>query len=87
MFTIILEVAGFHVTNLLISQRSFNSEYFIREILQPLVDRPFPGGEFLLPPRLWCILTTAESICQNDHKGVLKKIRSSLFHNRLLHGI
>jgi hypothetical protein len=42
MFTIIWGTAGFHVTNLMISQRSFNSEYFINEIMQPLIAKVFP---------------------------------------------
>jgi hypothetical protein len=44
------------------SQRSFNREYFVNEIMQSLVTKLFPGWEFLTPPGLWCILTTARSI-------------------------
>jgi hypothetical protein len=44
MFTIIWGTAGFHVTNLMISQRSFNSEYFINEIMQSLIAKLFPMG-------------------------------------------
>jgi hypothetical protein len=34
--------AGFHVVNLLESQHSFDSNYFIKDIMQPLVDQLFP---------------------------------------------
>jgi hypothetical protein len=44
IFTIIWGTAGFHVTNLMNSQRSFNSEYFINEIMQPLIAKLFPLG-------------------------------------------
>jgi histone-lysine N-methyltransferase SETMAR len=42
MFTIIWGTAGFHVTNLMTSQRSFNTEYFINEIMQSLIAKFFP---------------------------------------------
>jgi hypothetical protein len=44
MFMFIWGTAGFHVTNLMTSQRSFNSEYFINEIMQPLIAKLFPMG-------------------------------------------
>jgi hypothetical protein len=49
MFTIVWGVAGFQVTNLLMSQRSFNSEYFVNEIMQPLVAIPFLEGRVWQP--------------------------------------
>jgi hypothetical protein len=47
MITIIRGTAGFHVTNLMIPQRNFNSEDFINEIMQFLIVKLFPGGEYL----------------------------------------
>jgi histone-lysine N-methyltransferase SETMAR len=44
MFRIIWGIAGFHVTNLMSSQRSFNSEYFINEIMQPMIAKLLPMG-------------------------------------------
>jgi hypothetical protein len=44
MFTIGWSTARFHVMNLLMSQRSFDSDYFMSETVQPLVDQLFPHG-------------------------------------------
>jgi hypothetical protein len=52
MFTVVWGVVGFHVANLLTSQRSFDSEYFNNKILQPLVDKFFPQGKKSPTPRL-----------------------------------
>jgi hypothetical protein len=52
MFMIIWGTAGFRVTNLMISQRSFNSEYFINEIMRPLIAKLFPMGRIPHPHRL-----------------------------------
>jgi hypothetical protein len=43
MFAIAWGIAGFHVINLIMSQRSFNREYFVNEIMQSLVTKLFPG--------------------------------------------
>jgi hypothetical protein len=42
MFAMVWGTAGFHVVNLLKSQRNFDSDYLINDIMQPLVDRLFP---------------------------------------------
>jgi hypothetical protein len=35
-------VNGFHVVDLTISQRGFNSEYFVSHVLAPIVAKVFP---------------------------------------------
>jgi DNA-binding transcriptional ArsR family regulator len=52
MFTIIWGTVGFYMTNLMTSQRSFNSEYFINEIMQPLIAKLFPMGRIPYTHRL-----------------------------------
>jgi hypothetical protein len=44
MLTVIWEVDGFHVIDLITSQRSFNSEYFVSHVLAPMVAKVFPQG-------------------------------------------
>jgi hypothetical protein len=44
MLTVIWGVDGFHVVNLMTSQRSFVSQYFIDNILVPLIEETFPQG-------------------------------------------
>jgi hypothetical protein len=44
MLTVILGVDGFHVVDLMTSQRSFNSEYFVSHVLAPMVAEVFPRG-------------------------------------------
>jgi hypothetical protein len=39
-------VDGFHAIDLMISQRGFNSEYFVSHVLAPAVAKVFPRGEF-----------------------------------------
>jgi hypothetical protein len=46
MFTVIWGVDGFHAVDLMISQRSFNSDYFVSHVLAPMIAKVFPGGEF-----------------------------------------
>jgi hypothetical protein len=43
---VIWGVDGFHVAGLMSSQRSFNSEYFVRHLLAPIAAKVFPWGEF-----------------------------------------
>jgi histone-lysine N-methyltransferase SETMAR len=42
MFTVIWGVDGFHVVDLMTSQRRFNSEYFMSYVLAPMVVKVFP---------------------------------------------
>jgi hypothetical protein len=49
MFTIVWGVADFHVTSLMMSQHSFNSDYFVNEIMQPLIAILFPEGRVWQP--------------------------------------
>jgi hypothetical protein len=49
MFTIVWGTADFHVTNLMMSQLNFNSEYFVNVVLQLLVARLFPDGRIWQP--------------------------------------
>jgi hypothetical protein len=87
MFTIIWGIADFHVTNLMTSQRNFNSEYFINEIMQPLIAKLFLGGEYDILIGLSSTLTIAESIFQSIHKSFLTIIPFFVFCNRLTHRI
>jgi hypothetical protein len=44
MLTIIWGVDGFHVVDLMTSQHSFNSEYFMSHVLTPMVVKVFTRG-------------------------------------------
>jgi hypothetical protein len=44
LFTIVWGTAGFQVTNLMIPQPNFKSEYFVNETIRSLIDKLFPGG-------------------------------------------
>jgi hypothetical protein len=44
MLTLIWGVEGFHVVDLMTSQRSFDSQYFADNIMVPLVQKVFPKG-------------------------------------------
>jgi hypothetical protein len=44
MLIVIWGVDGFHVVDLMTSQRSFNSEYFMSHVLAPMVAKVFPRG-------------------------------------------
>jgi hypothetical protein len=44
MLTVIWGVKGFHVVDLMTSQRSFDSQYFVNHIMVPLVAKVFPKG-------------------------------------------
>jgi transposase len=44
MLTVLWRTTGFPVVNLMISQHGFNSEYFITDIMQSLLDKRFPEG-------------------------------------------
>jgi hypothetical protein len=46
MLTVIWEVDGFCVVDLMTLQRSFNSEHFVSHVLAPMVTKVFPRGEF-----------------------------------------
>jgi uncharacterized membrane protein len=87
IFTIIWGTAGFHVTNLMTSQRSFNSEYFINEVMQPLIAKLFPRGEYDILIGLSSTLTIAWSIFQSIHKSFSMIIPSFVFRNRFTHQI
>jgi hypothetical protein len=43
-FTIAWGVAGFHVTNLMMSQRNFNGDYFVNKMMQSTIARLFAAG-------------------------------------------
>jgi hypothetical protein len=42
MFIVIWVVDGFHVVDLMTSQHSFNSQYFVSHIMAPMVVKVFP---------------------------------------------
>jgi hypothetical protein len=44
MLTVIWGVDGFHVVDLMTSQRSFDSQYFMDNIMVPFVEKVFPKG-------------------------------------------
>jgi histone-lysine N-methyltransferase SETMAR len=44
MFTVIWGVDGLHIIDLMISQRSFNSEHFVSHVLAPMVAKVFSRG-------------------------------------------
>jgi hypothetical protein len=48
MLTVIWGADGFHIVDLMTSQRSFNSEYFMSHVLAPMVAKVFPGREFYI---------------------------------------
>jgi hypothetical protein len=52
MLIVILGVDGFHVVDLMISQRIFNSEYFVSHVLAQMVAKDFPRGRILHIRRL-----------------------------------
>jgi hypothetical protein len=52
MFTVIWGVEGFHVVDLMTSQCSFNSEYFVSHVLAPIVVKVFPQGRIPRTRRL-----------------------------------
>jgi hypothetical protein len=45
MLTVIWGVDGFHVVDLMTSQRTFNSEYFVSHVLAPMVAKVFSRGK------------------------------------------
>jgi histone-lysine N-methyltransferase SETMAR len=52
MLTVIWGVDGFHVVDLMTSQRSFDSQYFVDNIMVPLVEKVYPEGWNPHAPRL-----------------------------------
>jgi hypothetical protein len=52
MLTVIWRVGGFHVMDLMISQRSFDSQYFVSNIMTPLIVNIFPQGRIPQARRL-----------------------------------
>jgi hypothetical protein len=64
MLTVICGVNGFHVVDLMTSQVSLNSEYFVSHVLALIIAKVFPGGEFHILVDYNFILTTAESTFQ-----------------------
>jgi hypothetical protein len=52
MLTVIWGVDGFHVVDLMTSQRSFDSQYFVDTIMVPFVEKFFPKGRNLHVRRL-----------------------------------
>jgi hypothetical protein len=51
MLTVLWGTTGFPGVNLMTSQRGFNNEYFITEIMQSLLDKRFPEGRPTHTPR------------------------------------
>jgi hypothetical protein len=47
-------VEGFRVIDLMITQRTFNSQYFVETVMAPLVSNIFPQGRRRRAPRLYC---------------------------------
>jgi histone-lysine N-methyltransferase SETMAR len=47
MLTVFWGVDGFHVVDLMTSQRNFNSEYFVSHVLAPMAAKVFPRGRIL----------------------------------------
>jgi hypothetical protein len=44
MLAVIWGVDDFHVVDLMTSQRSFNSEYFVNHVVAPMIAKAFPKG-------------------------------------------
>jgi hypothetical protein len=44
MLTVIWGIAGFHVVDLMTDQHSYNTHYFLSQILEPLLLALFPDG-------------------------------------------
>jgi histone-lysine N-methyltransferase SETMAR len=52
MLSVIWGIGGFHVIDLMTTQCSFNSEYFVNHVMVPLIDEIFPNGRNPHAPRL-----------------------------------
>jgi hypothetical protein len=44
MLTVIWGIDGFHIVNLMAEQHSYNTQHFLRYILEPLLLTVFPDG-------------------------------------------
>jgi hypothetical protein len=66
MLTVIWGVDGFHVVDLMTSQRISNSEYFVSHVLAPMVAKAFSRGEFHILADYSFTWITAESIFQRS---------------------
>jgi uncharacterized membrane protein len=65
MLTVIWGADGFHVVDLMTSQRSFHFEYFVSHVLAPMIAKIFPRGEFHILVDYNFTLITAESTFQS----------------------
>jgi hypothetical protein len=45
MMTVIFGIDGFHVVDVMPDERSFDSEYFLEQVMQPITDKFYPEGE------------------------------------------
>jgi histone-lysine N-methyltransferase SETMAR len=52
MLTVIWGVDGFHIVDLMIPHRSFNSEHFVNHVMTPMIIKPFPQVRTPPPRRL-----------------------------------
>jgi hypothetical protein len=86
MLTVIWGVDGFHVVDLMTSQRSFNSEYFMSYALAPMVAKVFPGGEIHILVDYNFTWGTAESTFQRPLSNLSLKtiLYMSLTHLTVL---
>jgi hypothetical protein len=74
MLTVSWGVDSFHVVDLMTSQRSFNSDYFMNHALAPMVAKVFPGGEFYILVDYNFAETTAEFTFQKPLSNLSLKI-------------
>jgi hypothetical protein len=56
MLTVMWGIDGFHVVDLMITPRTSNSQYFVENVMAPLVSNVFPQGRHRRAPPLYCHL-------------------------------
>jgi hypothetical protein len=73
MLTVISGVNSFRVVDLMTSQRSFNSEYFVTPVLALMLAKVFPQGEFDILVDYNFIWRTTESTFQRPLSNLALK--------------
>jgi hypothetical protein len=74
ILTVIWGVGGFHGVDLMTAQRSFDSQYFVSNVMTPLIANIFPQGEFRTLVDCTFICITIASTFQVAPSGVAMAI-------------
>jgi hypothetical protein len=91
MLTVIEGVAGWHVVDLMTSERCFNSEHFMSIVMAPMITKAFPHGRNLHTRRLHLHLddccihflkVTGRIIIENHILYVTQPLYSPILHSQ-----